>query len=146
MTVQILDPFGISRDAAMPFLARAIDAAEVAPQLAAALEPTAARLLAIRVVRYKPSWRCLIEYDLELTPPGGFPEPAAHVGPGRVGEALGITHAMNGHRLDRKPFEVLAPAREVQVVAGPRIGISKAMDVPWRFGEAGSRFVSRAFR
>jgi len=67
-------------------------------------------------------------------------------GPGRIGQALGITHAMNGHRLDRPPFQVLAPEREVVVVNGPRIGISKAMDVPWRFGEAGSRFLSRPFR
>lgn len=66
-------------------------------------------------------------------------------GPGRVGEALGITHALNGHRLDRKPFQVIAPPHAVEVVAGPRIGISKAMDVPWRFGEAGSRFLSRRF-
>jgi DNA-3-methyladenine glycosylase len=67
-------------------------------------------------------------------------------GPGRVGEALGITRELNGCRLDRKPFQVLAAPHAVHVVAGPRIGISKAMDVPWRFGEAGSRFLSRAFR
>jgi DNA-3-methyladenine glycosylase len=66
-------------------------------------------------------------------------------GPGRVGQALGITHAMNGCRLDRRPFEVLAAPHGVEVVTGPRIGISKAMDVPWRFGEAGSRFLSRRF-
>jgi len=66
-------------------------------------------------------------------------------GPGRVGQALGITHGMNGHRLDRAPFEVLAAERRTELVTGPRIGISKAMDVPWRFGEAGSRFLSRPF-
>jgi DNA-3-methyladenine glycosylase len=66
-------------------------------------------------------------------------------GPGRVGQALGITHALNGRPLDRPPFEVL-PAREAhEIIAGPRIGISKAMDVPWRFGLAGSRFLSRSF-
>jgi DNA-3-methyladenine glycosylase len=67
-------------------------------------------------------------------------------GPGRVGQALAITHAMNGHRLDRAPFRVLAPEGEVPLVVGPRIGISKAVDVPWRFGLAGSRFLSRPFR
>jgi len=67
-------------------------------------------------------------------------------GPGRVGQALGITHELNGARLDRPPFEVLAAPASHDVVIGPRIGISKAMDVPWRFGLAGSRFVSRAFR
>src|SRR6476646_5851128 len=52
-------------------------------------------------------------------------------GPGRLGQALGITHDLNGSRLDRKPFKVLAPERAVPILAGPRIGISKAMDVPW---------------
>ena len=66
-------------------------------------------------------------------------------GPGRVGQALGIVHAMNGLRLDRKPFQVLAADRQYEVATGPRIGISKAADVPWRFGLAGSPFVSRRF-
>jgi DNA-3-methyladenine glycosylase len=66
-------------------------------------------------------------------------------GPGRVGQALGITHDLNGHRLDQRPFEVQAAEREVEVVTGPRIGISKAADVPWRFGLAGSKFLSRRF-
>jgi DNA-3-methyladenine glycosylase len=67
-------------------------------------------------------------------------------GPGRLGQALGITHELNGSRLDRAPFQVLSAAEPVQVIAGPRIGISKAMDVNWRFGLAGSRFLSRPFR
>ena len=67
-------------------------------------------------------------------------------GPGKLGQALGITHDLNGCRLDRQPFEVLAPSQEVEVVTGPRIGISKATDLPWRFGLAGSRFVSAKFR
>ena len=67
-------------------------------------------------------------------------------GPGKLGQALGITRDYNGMRLDRAPFEVLAAPADVEVVIGPRIGISKAMDVPWRFGLAGSRFVSRRFR
>lgn len=67
-------------------------------------------------------------------------------GPGRVGQALGITRELNGCRLDRAPFEVLAPEGSVAVVTGPRIGISKAVDVPWRFGESCSRFVSQRFR
>jgi DNA-3-methyladenine glycosylase len=67
-------------------------------------------------------------------------------GPGRVGQALGITRELNGARLDRGPFKVLAAQQAHEVVCGPRIGISKATDVPWRFGLAGSRFLSRAFR
>jgi DNA-3-methyladenine glycosylase len=66
-------------------------------------------------------------------------------GPGKIGQALEITHALNGHRLDREPFHVLAAPSKVDVVTGPRIGISKAMDLPWRFGLAGSRFVSAKF-
>ena len=66
-------------------------------------------------------------------------------GPGRVGQALGIVHAMNGCRLDRAPFRVLAAEGPCEVVTGPRIGISKAAEVPWRFGLAGSKFVSRPF-
>ena len=66
-------------------------------------------------------------------------------GPGRVGEALAIVHDFNGHRLDQNPFEVRAPEKAHDIVVGPRIGISKAADVPWRFGLAGSPFVSRRF-
>lgn len=66
-------------------------------------------------------------------------------GPGRVGQALGITHDLNGRRLDQPPFRVLAAPDSPQVIAGPRIGISKAMEVHWRFGLAGSRFLSRPF-
>src|SRR5690349_24868351 len=66
-------------------------------------------------------------------------------GPGKLGQALGITHAMNGHRLDRAPFQVFARTGDVEVVSGPRIGISKAVDVPWRYGMMGSKFVSRRF-
>jgi DNA-3-methyladenine glycosylase len=66
-------------------------------------------------------------------------------GPGRVGQALAIEHGMNGMRLDRKPFRVLAPDAPVEVVTGPRIGITKAAEVHWRFGLAGSPFLSRRF-
>ena len=67
-------------------------------------------------------------------------------GPGRVGQALAITRELNGLPLDRPPFELLPAGGAVQLVAGPRIGISKAIEAPWRFGLAGSRFVSRPFR
>lgn len=67
-------------------------------------------------------------------------------GPGKLCQALGVSRAMNGMALDAAPFALAAPEQAFEVVAGPRIGISKAMDVPWRFGLAGSRFVSRPFR
>jgi DNA-3-methyladenine glycosylase len=66
-------------------------------------------------------------------------------GPGRVGQALGITRELDGRRLDRPPFQVLAAAEPAILLAGPRIGISKAMEVHWRFGLSGSRFLSRRF-
>ena len=67
-------------------------------------------------------------------------------GPGRLAQAMGVKHDLNGRRLDRAPFELRSRAHEVPVVVGPRIGISKAVDVPWRFGLAGSRFLSKPFR
>lgn len=67
-------------------------------------------------------------------------------GPGRVGQALGITRAHNGLAINAPPFELLPAPPKVKVVSGPRIGISKAVDQPWRFGLAGSPFLSRPFR
>lgn len=66
-------------------------------------------------------------------------------GPGRVAQALGITREHDGLPIDQPPFELLPPTDRADVVDGVRIGISKAKDLPWRFGLAGSRFVSRPF-
>ncbi|MET0857943.1 MAG: DNA-3-methyladenine glycosylase [Telluria sp.] len=66
-------------------------------------------------------------------------------GPGKLCQALAVSRSHNAMALALPPFELEAAPRGVEVVAGPRIGISKAMDVPWRFGLAGSRFVSRPF-
>lgn len=66
-------------------------------------------------------------------------------GPGKVGQALGITRELNGCRLDRPPFQVFVRDGDCRVTAGPRIGITKAMEVHWRFGLAGSPFLSRRF-
>jgi DNA-3-methyladenine glycosylase len=66
-------------------------------------------------------------------------------GPGRLCQALGISDALNGARLDAPPFRLLAREAEPEIVAGPRVGITKAADEPWRFGLAGSRFLSRRF-
>ncbi len=67
-------------------------------------------------------------------------------GPGKLTEALGVGLGDNGASLAEPPFEVLARRRRlarVAVAAGPRIGITKAVENPWRFCAAGSRFVSR---
>lgn len=66
-------------------------------------------------------------------------------GPGRLCQALGITRANNGLALDRPPFELFARQGEEEVVAGPRIGLTKAVELPWRYGEKGSRFLSKPF-
>jgi DNA-3-methyladenine glycosylase len=66
-------------------------------------------------------------------------------GPGKLCQALGVSRHHNAMALALPPFALRAAPPKVEVVAGPRIGISKAMDVPWRFGLAGSRFVSRPF-
>lgn len=65
-------------------------------------------------------------------------------GPGKLTEALGITLAQNDADLSRPPFEILPPPGEPPgVVTSPRVGITKAVDLPWRFSAAGSRWVSR---
>jgi DNA-3-methyladenine glycosylase len=66
-------------------------------------------------------------------------------GPGRLTQALAVTREHDGLPLDRPPFELRPRTSEVEVVAGPRIGITKAVERPWRYGLAGSRFVSRPF-
>jgi DNA-3-methyladenine glycosylase len=67
-------------------------------------------------------------------------------GPGRVCEALGITGAHDGLALDTPPFALSPREDEVTVIVGPRIGITKAADLPWRYGLKGSRFLSKPFR
>ena len=67
-------------------------------------------------------------------------------GPGRLGEAPGISDAQYGLSLYKRPFEIFAPADAVEIAVGPRIGLTKAIDHPWRYGLKGSRFVSKPFK
>lgn len=65
-------------------------------------------------------------------------------GPGKLTEAIGVTLGQNGARLDRAPFLLLPPEGErPEVVSSPRVGITKAVERPWRYSAAGSRWVSR---
>jgi DNA-3-methyladenine glycosylase len=66
-------------------------------------------------------------------------------GPGKLTEALGITREHNGLALDREPFALHARKQEVVVMSGVRIGITKAVDLPWRYGLKGSKFLSKPF-
>jgi len=67
-------------------------------------------------------------------------------GPGRLCEALGITAAHNGMALDQPPFAIFPRPRAVDVISGPRIGLTKAIDKPWRYGLKDSPFLSKPFR
>ena len=66
-------------------------------------------------------------------------------GPGRLCQALAITRAHDSLPLDKPPFRLLARPNKVDIAVGRRIGITKAAEKPWRYGLAGSRFVSKPF-
>jgi DNA-3-methyladenine glycosylase len=64
-------------------------------------------------------------------------------GPGKLCQALGVTREHDGLQLDLPPFELRPREGAVEMVAGPRVGITQAAELPWRYAEAGSRFLSR---
>ena len=67
-------------------------------------------------------------------------------GPGKLSQALGVGLEQNGAPLDRLPFTVREPVgawRGTRVLAGPRVGITRATERPWRFCAAGCEHVSR---
>jgi DNA-3-methyladenine glycosylase len=66
-------------------------------------------------------------------------------GPGKLCQALGITRVEDGFALDEPPFELLARESERPLAVGRRIGITRAVEQPWRYGLAGSPFLSRRF-
>jgi DNA-3-methyladenine glycosylase len=66
-------------------------------------------------------------------------------GPGKLCEALAVTGELDGRMLTARPFKVMLPDIAVERAIGPRIGITKAADVPWRFGVKGSRYLSKPF-
>ena len=91
-----------------------------------------------------------------LEPTDGLEEMAARrglsaprllcAGPGRLCQALGMSMAHNGLDLEAAPFELIPRDEVPAIVAGPRIGIRRAVEQPWRFGLAGSPFLSKPFR
>lgn len=66
-------------------------------------------------------------------------------GPGKLCQALAITGAHDGLPLDEAPFEFLGRESEPDLVVGRRIGITRGLEQPWRYGLAGSPFLSRRF-
>jgi DNA-3-methyladenine glycosylase len=66
-------------------------------------------------------------------------------GPGRLTDALGITGALDGRPLGVPPFALHPRSHPVAIAVGPRIGITRGLELPWRFGLAGSPFLSRRF-
>jgi DNA-3-methyladenine glycosylase len=64
-------------------------------------------------------------------------------GPGRLTQALAITGEHDGRPLDRPPFELIRRKNRVDVVVGPRVGITRGVDRPWRYALKGSAYVSR---
>jgi DNA-3-methyladenine glycosylase len=67
-------------------------------------------------------------------------------GPGKVCAALAITREHNGLALDMPPLAVHACKITPRLAVGVRIGITKAADLPWRYGDADSKFVSKPFK
>ena len=75
----------------------------------------------------------------------GFSEPRLLCsGPGRLSQALGIDATLNGKSVLERPFALLK-GEQADIVTGTRIGISRGVEQPWRFGKAGSRFFSKPF-
>jgi DNA-3-methyladenine glycosylase len=66
-------------------------------------------------------------------------------GPGKLCQALGVDKSHDGLALDAPPFALLAAAGAREVSVGVRIGITRGVETPWRFGLTGSRFLSKPF-
>jgi DNA-3-methyladenine glycosylase len=67
-------------------------------------------------------------------------------GPGKLCQALGVTREHDGLPLDEPPFELLPRSGVPRVAAGPRVGITRAAELAWRYCLAGSPFLSRPIR
>jgi DNA-3-methyladenine glycosylase len=77
---------------------------------------------------------------------GGAPDRTLCAGPGRLTEALDITIACDGLSVAEPPFTLVPPREPVEVATTPRVGITKAAELPWRYVVRGSRWLSRGPR
>lgn len=66
-------------------------------------------------------------------------------GPGKLCQAMGITIEHSELPLDKPPIELFARTETPEIVTGVRIGITKAVELPWRYGLKGSKFLSKPF-
>jgi DNA-3-methyladenine glycosylase len=85
-----------------------------------------------------------IGLDAMVARRGPVPFHRLAAGPGNLARALGIGLEDNGLPLEPS-FDLALPQSPVPVSTGPRIGLTKATDVLWRFGLSGSAFLSRPF-
>jgi DNA-3-methyladenine glycosylase len=67
-------------------------------------------------------------------------------GPGKLCQALAVTREHDGLPLDEPPFELLARDGRPEIATGPRIGITQAAELSWRYGLRGSPYLSRPLR
>jgi DNA-3-methyladenine glycosylase len=67
-------------------------------------------------------------------------------GPGKLCQALGVTREHGGLPLDALPFRLEPRGEAPEIVTGPRVGITQATELSWRYALAGSPFMSRALR
>ncbi|TML96530.1 MAG: DNA-3-methyladenine glycosylase [Actinobacteria bacterium] len=67
-------------------------------------------------------------------------------GPGKLCQALGISRAHDGLALDARPFRLEERREALEIVTGPRIGITRGTELSWRYALAGSPYLSRALR
>jgi DNA-3-methyladenine glycosylase len=82
--------------------------------------------------------------DLMRARRGERPDTELCSGPGKLTEALGIDLAQNDTEISADPFLLLPPAGDPpEIATGPRVGITKATERPWRFCAAANPFVSR---
>ena len=66
-------------------------------------------------------------------------------GPGKLCEALAITKALSELPIDRSPIALHARSGGAEIATGVRIGLTKAVDLPWRYGLKGSKYLSKRF-
>jgi DNA-3-methyladenine glycosylase len=77
---------------------------------------------------------------------GEVPDSLLCAGPGRLTEALAITREHDGCSILESPFALEQPSAPIEIAVTPRVGITKAADLPWRYVVRGSRWVSRGPR